>query len=146
MGIPWESRSKTAPPTLRNYYKRCTPMNEQQFIRALSTCLESYGKKLSAPVGKFWIQSLKEGNLSLDDAAAALAKHAIDPEVGQYPPRVADVSRYCGVKRRTFTDSQIAELRLKQTAKLTKDEQTALGIYFMPGSGMCYPADYTVIV
>ena len=120
-------------------------MNEQQFIKALSTCLESYGKKLSKQVGQFWLQALKEGGFSLDDAATALAKHAINPEVGQYAPQPADVARYCSVKLKTFTDSQIAELRLKKTTSLTKAERTALGIQHMKGSGMCYPSDYKVI-
>jgi len=87
-------------------------VNEQQFIEALSVCFEAYGKKLNAGVGKFWLNALNAGGISLDQAGQALAKHALDPDTGQYLPKIADIVRHC--QGTTEDAAEIAWGRLQQ--------------------------------
>ena len=90
-------------------------MNNQEFVAALTVCFETYGKTLSAGVGKFWLSALNAGGISLDEAGEALALHALDPDTGQYLPKIADIVRHC--KGGTDDNAEIAWARVQDAVR-----------------------------
>jgi hypothetical protein len=78
--------------------------DKPSFVELLCGVMSTYGKDLSATVIDIWWETLKE--FDLDDVRAALNLHLRDPDKGQFPPRVADVTRF--LEGSTNTQAQLA--------------------------------------
>ena len=67
------------------------PHDQGAFQRQLSACWALYGKTLSSDMLEIFWRALQP--FPLTDVSRALSKHVINPDVGQYPPKPADLVR-----------------------------------------------------
>lgn len=63
----------------------------RQFVETLSNVLETYGKTPTAKNAQFWMNAMNVAGISLEDASKALMAHLLNPDKGQFAPKVADV-------------------------------------------------------
>ena len=68
-----------------------TPNDFDEFQRRLTAAWALYGKSITEDVLEIFWQALQ--SYPLADVKQALNRHAIDPDVGQYPPKPADLIR-----------------------------------------------------
>lgn len=66
-------------------------MDEQRVAAALMACMNLYGKQTSTDVLDLYVRALSR--YSTDDILRALEVHLLDPDVGQFAPKPADIVR-----------------------------------------------------
>jgi len=66
-------------------------MDKIKFAQALTACMNLYGRTITPQVIDLFANAMSA--YDTDDVLSALEKHLLDPDVGQYPPKPADLVR-----------------------------------------------------
>ena len=66
-----------------------TPADRSRFFDALNAVYALYRVELSEPVGRIWWTALQ--GYEIEAVVAALGRHAVNPDTGQFLPKPADV-------------------------------------------------------
>lgn len=66
-------------------------LDARRFAGALKACMDLYGRPLTADVLDLYARAL--ARFETEDVLRALEIHLLDPDVGQFPPKPADIVR-----------------------------------------------------
>lgn len=85
------------------------PTDFESFRKMIALTAEQYGKSMSPDLIRFYFDGL--AHLPLDTVRAALNKHVLNTDTGQFMPKIADIIRACDGRSEDVAYAALVELQ-----------------------------------